>query len=406
MSVAARLKTINVDALIIDTEHRIGDNWRRRYRQLVLHDPVWADHMPYIHFPANWPVFTPKDKLAGFLEAYAELMELTVWLQTRLVTSSYDEKTHTWTVALERTFPDGSIGNRTLHPRHIILATGHSGKKNFPVIKGIDGFRGDLICHSSEFPGSKPGAPGKKAIVVGSCNSGHDIAQDYFEKGYDVTMVQRSSTCVVSSEGITEIEAKGLYDEDAPPVEDADLWAYSLPAEIFKFLHVGIAQAQTALDAKIHQGLKKAGFKTDLGPDSTGLMMKYVQRGGGYYIDVGASQLIIDGKIKVKQGQDITEVLPRGLKFADGSELEADQIVFATGYGNMRDHAREILGDEIANGLGSVWGYNEEGEVRNIWRRSGHPGVWFMGGNLAFCRYFSRHLALQIKALELGLASY
>lgn len=406
LAAAARLKTIDVEALVIDTEDRIGDNWRRRYRQLVLHDPVWSDHMPYIHFPANWPIFTPKDKLAGFLEAYAELMELNVWTRTRLVSSSYDEKAHEWTATVERTLPDGSKVTRTFHPRHIILATGHSGKINYPVVKGMDGFKGDLLCHSSEFPGAKLESQGKKAVIVGSCNSGHDIAQDYVEKGYDVTMVQRSSTCVVSSEGITDIGLKGLYDQDAPPIEDADLWAYSIPGEIFKLLQSGIAQAQAAHDAETLKGLEKAGFKLDMGPDNAGLMIKYFERGGGYYINVGASQLIIDGKIKVKQGQEITEVLPHGLKFADGTELEADEIVFATGFGNMRDRAREILGDEVAERLGGVWGYDNEGEMRNIWRRSGHPGVWFMGGNLSFCRYFSRHLALQIKALELGLASY
>ena len=77
--------------------------------------------------------------------------------------------------------------------------------------------------------------------------------------------------------------------------------------------------------------------------------MKYFQRGGGYYIDVGASQLIADGKIKIKQGQEITEVKPNGLLFADGSELPADEIVFATGYQNMRGTARKIFGDELAD---------------------------------------------------------
>ena len=125
--------------------------------------------------------------------------------------------------------------------------------------------------------------------------------------------------------------------------------------------------------------------------------------GGGYYIDVGACQLIIDGKIKVKHGQEIDEVLPHGLRFADGTELEADEIVLATGYQNMRTQTRIMFGDSVADKVSDVWGFNEEGEMRTIWQRSGHQGFWFHGGNLALCRYYSRLLALQIKAQEENL---
>lgn len=374
-----------------------------RYHQLVLHDPVWYDHLPYISFPANWPIFTPKDKIAEFFESYANLLELNVWTSTTMTKSSWDDSKRQWTLTLDRQKADGTKETRVLHPRHVIQATGHSGKMFFPDIKGMGNFKGDRLCHSSEFSGAKPNSKGKKAVVVGSCNSGHDIAQDFYENGYDVTMVQRSSTCVVSSASITEIGLKGLYDEDSPPVDDADLWLWSLPAELFKSLQIGTTELQNANDAKLLQGLQKVGFQLDMGPGGGGFFVKYFQRGGGYYIDVGCSQLIIDGEIKIKQGQEITEILPRGLRFADGSELEADEIIFATGYQNMRTEARNIFGDEVADRIGDVWGFDEEGEFRTMWRRSGHPGFWFMGGNLAICRYFSKILALQIKAVEEGI---
>ncbi|KAJ5675953.1 hypothetical protein N7462_008850 [Penicillium macrosclerotiorum] len=406
LTVGARLKMLNVDTLIIDQEDRIGDSWRRRYHQLVLHDPVWFDHLPYLNFPANWPIFTPKDKLAEFFESYVKLLELNVWTHTELTSSSWDETKKQWTVVLTRTKADGSTETRTFHPRHVIQATGHSGKKNAPVFKGAENFAGDRICHSSEFPGAAAGSTGKKAVVVGSCNSGHDIAQDYVEKGYEVTMVQRSSTCVVSSSSIVGIGLKGLYEEAGPQTEDADLYLWSIPPELFKTQQTKITKLINQNDAATLEGLEKAGFKVDSGPMDAGLLVKYLQRGGGYYIDVGASQLIVDGKIKVKQGQEISEVLPHGLRFADGSELEADEIVFATGYQNMRTQARLIFGDAVADRVGDVWGLDSEGEMRTIWRRSGHPGFWFMGGNLALCRYYSRLLALQIKALEEGVATY
>lgn len=397
---------LDVDTLVIDREDRIGDSWRHRYHQLVLHDPVWFDHMPYLPFPSSWPIFTPKDKLAEFFDSYVKLLELNVWTKTELASSSWNEAKKEWTVELARKKEDGSTETRTLHPRHVIQATGHSGKKNAPTFKGMENFKGARICHSSEFPGADPASAGKKAVVIGSCNSGHDIAQDYFEKGYEVTMVQRSSTCVVSSDSVTNIALKGLYEEGGPPTEDADLYLWSIPPELFKVQQTKITQACNQNDAKTIAGLEKAGFSVDKGPMDAGLLIKYFQRGGGYYIDVGASQLIIDGKVKVKHGQEISEVLPNGLLFADGSQLDADEIVFATGYQNMRTQARAIFGDLVADRVGDVWGLNAEGEMRTIWQRSGHPGFWFMGGNLALCRYYSRLLGLQIKALETGLATW
>lgn len=397
---------LGVETLVIDREDRIGDNWRNRYRHLVLHDPVGMDHLPYIPFPPTWPIFTPKDKLADFLESYASFLELNVWTKTNLTSSSWDDSKKQWTITVERTQEDGSKETRTFNPHHVILATGHSGKKNFPTIKGIDSFAGDRLCHSSEFSGalSLPDKATKRAVVVGCCNSGHDIAQDFYEKGYDVTMVQRSSTLVVSSNAIMSVYIKGLFDEDGPALDDADLFIQSFPAEVFKAIQIqvtGIVANQ--VDAELHQGLEKVGFKVDHGPDAGGIFLKYYQRGGGYYIDVGASQLIIDGKIKIKQGQEITQILPQGIEFADGSALEADEIVFATGYQNMRTEAGNVFGDAVADRLRSVWGFDEEGEFRSIWRPSGHPGFWYMGGNLALGRYYSKLLALQIKAVEEGL---
>lgn len=182
---------------------------------------------------------------------------------------------------------------------------------------------------------------------------------------------------------------------------------------MLKRLHQDCRKEIARRDAKTLDGLAKAGFKLDEGPHSAGFFIKYLERGGGmdhlspgprainsdvflgYYLDVGASELIASGKIKIKQGQEIKRILPHGIEFADGQVLEADEIVLATGYGDMRTVARKILGDELAQGLKPVWGFDEEGEIRSMWRRSGRDGVWFMGGNFALARYFSRLLALQ-----------
>ncbi|KAG5956812.1 hypothetical protein E4U57_002275 [Claviceps arundinis] len=408
LTAAVRLKALGVNSLIIDRNERVGDNWRNRYHQLVLHDPVWYDHMPYLNFPPQWPVFTPKDKLADWFESYVSIMELNVWMRTELVRSSWDETKRTWTIELARkgSDSDGASESRTFHPRHVIQATGHCGVKCLPVIPGMESFAGHRICHSAEFLGARDDEKGMKAVVVGSCNSGLDIAQELFENGYDVTIVQRSSTTVVSSYAITDIAMKGLYSEDGPPVDDADMIMHSMPNSVFKAVQVEVGKVMRENDKDLLKGLENAGFKIDNGPDDSGLFYKYFQRGGGYYIDVGASKLITDGKIKVKQGKEIREILPRGMRLSDGTELEADQIIFATGYQSMRSQTRELFGDAIARRVHDVWGLNEEGEWRTMWQRSGHPGLWYHGGNMALCRYYSQLLALQIKGLEEGLYKY
>ncbi|KAF4997588.1 hypothetical protein FDECE_12044 [Fusarium decemcellulare] len=403
LTTAARLKALDVDALVIDHQQSTGDNWRRRYRQLVLHDPVWLNHLPYLPFPTTWPVFTPKDKLAEFFEAYVNLLELNVWNKTRVVHTSWESDEKRWTVVLHRQRDDGVTETRVVHPSHIIQATGHAGPKHMPSIPGMETVKGS-ISHSTEFSNAKPNGHGKKAVVVGSSNSAHDIAQDFYEQGYDVTMFQRSSTLVLSSKFRNSVGLKGLYVENSPPIEDADLLIWGLPIELFKTQQIKVCELQNIHDKELLDGLTRVGFKLDRGIDDAGYTMKYLHRGGGYYVDVGASQLVIDGKIKLKQGVEISKIGPNGTYFNDGSYLEADEIVFATGFQNMRTQTRVIFGDKVADRVRDVWGFDQEGEMRTIWRYTGHPGFWFMGTNFAHCRYYSRIVALQIKAIQEGLA--
>ncbi len=179
----------------------------------------------------------------------------------------------------------------------------------------------------------------------------------------------------------------------------------SISNPIAKNLQIQAASEMMRRDGTLLQGLTAAGFAVDSGPDGAGLFMKYLSGGGGYYIDVGASQLIADKKIKIKQGHQVKSIKAHSLVLADDSELEADEIVFATGYQNIRETARKIFGNDLAERVHDVWGFDDEGETRVMWRRSGHPGFWFLEGNLALCRFYSRLLALQIKAIEVGLTN-
>ena len=164
--------------------------------------------MPYLKFPDNWPVFSPKDKIADWLESYTKIMELNYWPSTEAKSASYDEDSKEWAVNVER---DGQAV--VLHPKQLVLATGMSGKPNLPSFPGMDRFRGDQH-HSSGHPG--PDAyKGKRCVVIGSNNSAFDICGALWEAGADVTMVQRSSTHIARSDALMEIGLAALYSEEA-----------------------------------------------------------------------------------------------------------------------------------------------------------------------------------------------
>ncbi|GAM41498.1 monooxygenase [Talaromyces pinophilus] len=401
LNLAARLQSLDVSTLLVDRHERIGDNWRKRYRTLTTHDPAEFTHMAYLPFPKNWPQFTPKDKLGDWFEAYASLMELNVWTNTSVVTAAYDDDKSTWTVTVRK--PDGF--ERTLHPKHVVFATGHSGEPKVPTFPGQEKFRGTVYHGSQHKDAAEYDVRGKKVIVVGTGNSGHDIAENFYENGADVTMLQRRGTYVISVDKGVFMLHEGTHDEYGPPTEQADIWAESLPYQVAFAFNIHLTRRVSEVDKEVLGGLAKAGFDVYKGIDESGIARLYMTRGGGYYIDVGCSQLIAEGKIKVYKSPDgIKEFTPHTLILADGKELEADMVVLATGFDNMRTTVRKVLGDKVADRCKDVWDLDEEGEVRAMWRPSGHPNFWYMGGNLALCRIYSKFLALQIKAVEAGLA--
>jgi putative flavoprotein involved in K+ transport len=396
LAVAANLGLMGVDTLILEKSERVGDGWRRRYHSLVLHDPVWADSLPYLPFPASWPIYSAKDKIADWFEFYAAAMELNVWTSADLRANEYDETDGRWTLHVHT-----PQGERVLRPRDVILATGAAGEPNIPDIPGRDSFQGTSY-HSSGHASGADWAH-KKAIVVGACNSGHDIAQDLYEAGAEVTMLQRSSTYIMSQKhGVPAIFGAN-FTESGPPTEYADLLASAYPWPLV--LEGAAAQTrQTAVDdAELLASLDAVGFKRNDGPDGTGLMGYALKSGGGYYIDVGASQLIAERKIALVQGSGIAEFTATGIRLDDGRELEADLVVLATGYRNMRETARRLFGDGVADKCPLVLGIKEDGEIGGLYRRTGQRGFWFMGGPLAWIRIYSKHLALQIAADQEGI---
>ncbi len=408
IALGARLRQLGVPSIVVDKHERPGDQWRKRYKSLCLHDPVWYDHLPYLPFPANWPVFAPKDKVGDWLEFYTKVMEVPYWSRTECLSAAYDSGAGRWTVEVNR---DGE--RMTLHPTQLVLATGMSGKPSVPTLPGQDIFAGEQH-HSSAHPGPDRYA-GKKVVVVGSNNSAHDICKALYENGVDVTMLQRSSTHIVKSDSLMDLGLGDLYSERAVAAgmttEKADLTFASLPYAIMADFQRPIYDAIRVRDKDFYDRLEAAGFELDFGDDDSGLFMKYLRRGSGYYIDVGACELVANGSIKLAHGQ-VSHLTTDAVVLADGTELPADVVVYATGYGSMNGWAADLMGQEIADRVGKVWGLGSgtakdpgpwEGEQRNMWKPTQQENLWFHGGNLHQSRHYSLYLALQLKARYEGI---
>jgi len=409
IGLGARLKRLEVPTIIIEKNERPGDSWRKRYKSLCLHDPVWYDHMPYLPFPDHWPIFSPKDKIGDWLEIYTKMMELNYWSSTECQSARYDEKAEEWVVTVER-----AGETVTLRPKQLVLATGMSGMPNVPEFPGAETFKGEQQ-HSSQHT-SAESYTDKKCIVVGSNNSAHDICAALWEHGADVTMIQRSSTLIARSETLMELALGDLYSERALANgidhHTADLIFASLPYKILHLFQIPIYEEMARVDADFYTRLEKAGFLLDWGDDGSGLFMKYVRRGSGYYIDVGASELVANGSIKLKSGVNIAEIKENSVVLTDDMELSADLIVYATGYGSMNGWAAKLISQEVADKVGKCWGLGSdtkkdpgpwEGEQRNMWKPTQQPSLWFHGGNLHQSRHYSQFLSLQLKARLEGI---
>jgi putative flavoprotein involved in K+ transport len=409
IALGARLKSLGVPALIVEKNPRAGDSWRRRYRSLVLHDPVWYDHLPYLPFPETWPVFCPKDKMGDWLEAYAAIFELDIWTSTACEAASWDAGAGRWTATVSREGGEAV----TLTPRQIVFCTGAYGPPNEIRFAGREDFAGALL-HSADYTSGAP-FRGKRAVVIGAGSSAHDVAVDLWEAGAHVTMLQRRPSIVVRSETLMEL-AFDIYSEDAVErgitTEMADMLSAATPFRLFEEKQRRLYDKIRTRDAAFYDRLRAAGFAFDFGEDDTGLMMRALRTASGYYIDVGASDLIAEGEIAVIGGEEVDRLTPGGLRLGSGREVAADVIVACIGYQSMNEAVAGIVSRDVADAVGPCWGLGSgiqgdpgpwQGELRNMWKPTAQEGLWFHGGNLALSRFYSRVVALQLKARMEGI---
>lgn len=394
LALAATLGRIGVDTLVIDKLPRVGDCWRLRYHSLALHNDTKLNHLPYMPFPTSWPTYLPKDMLADWFEAYAWAMEINFWTSTELVRGSYDETAGLWNAVVRRA--DGT--ERTLHPRHVVFATGLVGTPHVPELPGLKEFKGNVL-HTAEFTNGANWR-GKKALVIGTGTSGHDVAQDLHANGCETTIVQRGKTMVLSIDPSAKL-TYGVY--NGIPIEDGDLLASTNTKPMVKKTLQGITKRMLEIDKKTIDGLVARGFKFTDGEDGAGHQWMVRTRFGGYYLDGGCSQLIIDGEVGLLQYDQIERFVAGGAKLKNGSVRPADLIVLATGFLPQEVMVAKVFGEAMAKKIGPVWGFAEDGEMSNMWRQTPQRGLWFVGGGFNNCRQYSRYVALQIKGMEEGL---
>ena len=398
LSIAARLKQQDIDTLIVDKNEKVGDNWRNRYHYLKLHNQTHVNHLPYMPFPSTWPTYIPKDKLAGWFEYYVESMELNVWTNTRFIGAEYKEDKKYWNVKLK--LPDGTI--KVMKPKHIVMAVGVSSVPNRTKIPGINDYKGKVI-HSVDYDSGKD-YNGKNVLVYGTGTSAHDVAQDLYVHGANVKIVQRSPSMVVNVEPSAQLPYQ-LYSE-GPNIDDCDLITISTPLQVLKKTHQLLTEKTKRIDKPLLDKLTSVGFNLEYGEENSGWQFKYLTRGGGYYFNVGASDLIADGKIKVIQFSDIEKFVSTGIEIKSGEKFNIDLMITATGYKGQEYVVEELFGKSVVDKIGPIWGFDDERqELRNMWMQTKQPGLWFHAGSLAQCRIFSKFLALQIKAIQDGIIS-
>ena len=389
---SAYLRRFGVDVLNIDRHGKVGDSWNKRYEALSLHNPVEMNRFPFLPFPAHYPEYMPKDAIGEWLDIYARYMDLNVWTGTEFVHAQYDDQHQRWNAVVQRS--DGA--RRTLHPRHIVLATGGiGGKPSVPDFPGLSSFVGKVM-HSSQYT-KRSDYDVSNAIIIGVATSAHDIAADLQKGGVNVTMFQRSPVVVNNVE--TANLAYAGYMDPKVPTELTDLrYGIGLINSLREIASQKYHQMAKDRDSGLLNRLTAAGLRLGDGVNGQGWLDLFLRTGGGYYLNTGTSELIADGKIKIEQFDRIDHFVENGVKLTDGTVLEAQIVVLATGYDSRKAEVVDGFGPDVANRVGEIARLDEEGEWANMWGQTAQRGLWFNGGGINQMRPGSERLALLIKA--------
>ncbi|KAJ6486047.1 hypothetical protein C8R47DRAFT_1128827 [Mycena vitilis] len=389
LSISAYLKSLGLNFAMVEKQPTIGDSWANRYESTTLHTTRVFSGLPFVPFPSDYPLYVPAKLIASYYAKYVQDLQLPAYAGRDCVSAAWDDAQTRWTVTLE-----GPAGTEVVSARNLVFAVGIGGR--YPVMPdfpGIDSFNGESM-HSGAYKDASLWAD-KRVAIVGASTTACDIAQDCARVGADVVMVQRGQTRIYPQAHISALQSTFWNTEI--PVDVGDVMATEDPVVLQAALcSLVLGRMKDAHDPEYYEGLRKAGFLAAVdGP----LHQQIFCRSGAHYPDIGACAAISRGDIKIKSGAKIEGITPSGIAFSDGSKLDADIIVYATGFEkDSRKAVSAIIGAEQAASLEPVWGLDAEGEVRGCWRPTGNDHIWFHGGDLQLMRYYGKFLALQIAA--------
>ncbi|KAH8691479.1 flavin-containing monooxygenase [Talaromyces proteolyticus] len=353
LSTAGRLQTLGVNYLVLESHSKAGENCAVRYESAKLHTPRDYNQLPFGRiFPSSYPEYLGKHDI---LRGYKDFIH-------KYVTRAGREEMITC--------------------RHLVVAVGSGGQiPIMPIFPNREDFQGEVL-HSVDYSSAEAWA-GKRAIVVGTANTAHDVSSDMVDAGLKlITMVQRSRTYVIPAEYFKVISDRTY--NGTVRIDDADREQYSQPPAISRLLGIMSLHAMASKEPERFDALEKVGFRVERYGD---ISYQIIEKMGGHYIDVGCSEKISKGLIKIK---------PDAL-------IPPDVIVFCTGFrGNMRTNVVELFGRDIAAQVDDFWTLDSEGELKGAFKPTSHPRLWYIWGTIGYCRYFSRHVALQIKADLIG----
>jgi putative flavoprotein involved in K+ transport len=409
LGLAAQLRQLGVPALVIDRRERPSDTWRDRHDSLSLHSPSYFDQMPGFSYPEDWPLHPSKERFADWLDAYQSVMQVDVMTGAECIGAEYDDAQGKWRMRVRRS--DRAIIE--LKPEQLVFAAGLFGAPKIPDVPGRDRFKGSQQ-HASLYR-SNPHHRNRRCVVVGTGTTAHDVSEDLLASGADVTMIQRSPTMVMKLETLIEGFARFYGSEPKAQgitTELADLMFAATPLRILVGMHQKLVKHVKEKDADFYRRLEGVGFRCTFGEDESGVFPQILRDPVGYYIDVGVSELVANGSIKLRSGVGVVALREESVVLSDGSELPADAIFYATGY--ERTSFEPILAPEVAKTVGPLWGFGSgtrrdpgpwEGELRNMWKPTPQKGLWFHSAGVGMARFYSRILALQIKARHAGIAT-
>ncbi|RSL82867.1 hypothetical protein CEP51_004883 [Fusarium floridanum] len=423
MALAARLKALGVESLICERNARVGDNWALRYDNLRFHLPTSVCELPYMNYPKEQhsPHLLTKDELAQQVQRYVATFHLSFIASAKIQSTVYNQSTRRWTIKFQT-----PSGQRVAVSKHLVQATGvRSQKPYLPLVPDECLYKG-INIHSVDFRNGdelkKQGV--KSVLIMGSGSSAFDILSDCHAAGLQTTMVVRSPTYIIPFEYVSHEASFGVYDHG---VEAADRRFMTLPTMVQGQLTQALLQKFASEEPDRYAPLAAAGFPVIDSTDPSQLVLSnLVERSRSHYIDLGDTQLIVDKKVGIKAGVTPNDFTTTGLHFSNNSVLEADAIVWCTGFADqdIRTVAEEILGGhgvspspedpnedknllgprEVASRLDATWGIDSEGEIRGMWKRHLRlETYWVMGGATQHHRWHSRTLALQIKAALEGI---